>query len=579
MDSSLDISWWPRSIKNSEMKKLFLTIVLFLSPLVASAEAINSFVTTIETNGSDSYIVTETIEYDFGEEYRHGIFRDIDLVHPQGGSNFLKDRFIELELLSITINGTSVKYEESSSRSTWSARIGDSELDITGVKTYEIKYLLRGPLFFLDDGPSATFYWNVTGNGWEVPINEARAIFIDTEGQRLSDAYCYFGPLGADDSCAVITSSTTTEFGPVTLAPGEGLTIAQAIDPESVELVVLERWAYVWFLLFALLILIPGSIFYIYRYHTVNRTRRTIIAQYEPYDNFKPTYAGTLFDGRLDPQDITAGIVYLAEQGFLKIKKTEQKVLFVFEVDDYEVELLRNTSEINDKFLADIITILFDKNASVGSRISLSELKKDHSRKISNITTLVKLQKDITEQMRQDGFFETNKNYKTPLIASLLLLIVTIPLFFIGGVIWFFLALLSGLFIIIILIAIYRRRTKKGHEVLDHLKGFKLFLSVTDKERFAFHNAPEKSPEQFMKYLPYAIAFKVEKEWAKVFEDITIPNPSWYSDHSGASFSAVQMTTSLGAFSTAFASSSGASASSGGGSSGGGAGGGGGGSW
>ena len=83
-----------------------------------------------------------------------------------------------------------------------------------------------------------------------------------------------------------------------------------------------------------------------------------------------------------------------------------------------------------------------------------------------------------------------------------------------------------------------------------------------------------------MQYLPYAIAFGVEQEWSEAFKSITIPNPEWYDGGSTSSFSATNLTTSLGAFSTAFASSSGSSGGSGGsGSVGGGSGGGGGGSW
>jgi uncharacterized membrane protein len=111
------------------------------------------------------------------------------------------------------------------------------------------------------------------------------------------------------------------------------------------------------------------------------------------------------------------------------------------------------------------------------------------------------------------------------------------------------------------------------------MQGFKLFLSVTEKERYSFFNAPEKSPELFMKFLPYAIAFNVEKEWAEVFKDLTIPSPSWYDGGGVNTFSAVALSSDISAFSTTFATSSGVQGSSGGGSSGGGAGGGGGGSW
>ncbi len=120
------------------------------------------------------------------------------------------------------------------------------------------------------------------------------------------------------------------------------------------------------------------------------------------------------------------------------------------------------------------------------------------------------------------------------------------------------------------------RRTTLGYEAKEYLQGFKDFLSVTEAQRYIFHNAPEKNAEHFMEFLPYAIAFGVEKQWAKVFEGITLPSPSWYDGGSMSTFSAVNLTSSLGEFSSSFTASSG---SSGGGSSGGGGGGGGGGSW
>jgi len=133
---------------------------------------------------------------------------------------------------------------------------------------------------------------------------------------------------------------------------------------------------------------------------------------------------------------------------------------------------------------------------------------------------------------------------------------------------------------IIISVMVYRRRTVKGYEAKQHILGFKEFLSVTDKERFDFHNAPEKSPEQFMEYLPYAVALGVEDKWAEVFNDITIATPDWYDGGTANSaFVASSLVHDIGAFSSSFTSSSGTSPSSGGGSAGGGAGGGGGGSW
>ena len=44
------------------------------------------------------------------------------------------------------------------------------------------------------------------------------------------------------------------------------------------------------------------------------------------------------------------------------------------------------------------------------------------------------------------------------------------------------------------------------------------------------------SPEMFERYLPHAIALKVEKKWARAFEDMHKEPPDWYSGPRGRSF-------------------------------------------
>jgi len=268
----------------------------------------------------------------------------------------------------------------------------------------------------------------------------------------------------------------------------------------------------------------------IYQYKTAYKTGNTIIPQYEPYEGVKPMYAGYLFDKRLDPRDITAGIVYLAEQGYIRIKKIDKKVLFFFEVDDYEIESLKPISDLEGTFEKEVFSLIFYDFLGVGSTVTLSGLKSNYAQSQENYKKFVALKSSLA------GF-------------------------------------VTGFLI--------ERRTRKGYEALDHLKGFKDFLRVTESQRYIFHNAPERNAEHFMEFLPYAIAFGVEKEWAKTFEGITIPNPDWYDGGGGIyTFNAVSLSQSLGGFSTAFASSGASgSASSGGGFSGGGSGGGGGGSW
>src|SRR4029077_13113687 len=65
-----------------------------------------------------------------------------------------------------------------------------------------------------------------------------------------------------------------------------------------------------------------------------------------------------------------------------------------------------------------------------------------------------------------------------------------------------------------------RAYTVEGRKLADEIEGFKLFLTVTEKDRLAFHNPPEKTPELFERMLPFALALGVEHQWAQQFADV-----------------------------------------------------------
>lgn len=566
------------------MRWILSLTILLLCPVAVQAETINSFVSDIQLGTDGSFTVTETIEYDFENAVRHGIFRYIPTVHPQEASAWYKKRYIEIDVQNVELDGGDVPYEESSGGGEMHLKIGNPDLTITGEHVYTITYYVRGALsYYADD--TAELYWNVTGNGWEVPITSATAYIHGPSDLFSSSVTCYTGVVGADASCEMQKTDDGLEFYIANLAPYEGLTIAAMLTHEQIDTLVIERLSPALFWIAAIALWLIGLGIYLYRYSTKHKTGNTIIAQYEPYEDLKPMYTGLLFDGRIDASDITAGIVYLAEQGFFKITATKKKALFFFEVDDYEITLRRPYTELKSDFQKEIFTLLFSESAAVSDTIALSELAKDTTQQEENRKTLERLRKAADADLVAQGYFEKPTQQLMRMACWVVLLPALVLLIF--GFLFLAsfavlipaalaMAVVSGVMVLVV----HRRRTRKGYEALEYLKGFKQFLSVTEKERYAFHNAPAKSPEQFMEYLPYAIAFGVEKEWGAVFKDISIPNPEWYESNNAAAFSAVHLSNSLGAFSTTLASASGSSpASSGGGSSGGGAGGGGGGSW
>lgn len=563
------------------MKRIIFTALICLAPVVVQAESIKSFVSDITLSSDGSFLVTETITYDFEGKERHGIFRTLPTSHPQQNESFFKERIVDIDIKSITIDDKPETFSLNENLGELSVKIGNPDQVISGEHVYTIEYVVQGGLFYYDSG-EVDLYWNATGNDWEVPIDNALVRVYDPEGVALPEYECYFGPIGAKENCSAILGKGAFEFGPVSLKEGEGLTVAQAVEPTTVDRLILERLS-LWLLwiITALVWLVVLS-WFSYRHVVKYKTNQTVVAQYEPYQDLKPMYTGVLFDGRVDSRDITAGIVYLAEQGFFKIKHTGRKMFFFFETDDYEISILKPYSELQTDFQKTLFLLLFNEKATIGSSVLLSDLAKNTSKQKENYKLLNQLKEAAETDLISQGFFEYKWRKQAlvgiSLLATLIILLGLNAL--IGAVMLapMMISIFTFLMSLIILTVSYRRRTRKGYEALNYLKGFKEFLSVTDKERFKFHNPPKKSPEQFMKYLPYAIAFGVEKEWAEVFKDISIPEPTWY-DGQGSGFSAVYLSQSLGTFGTSVASASAATASSGGGSSGGGAGGGGGGSW
>jgi len=152
----------------------------------------------------------------------------------------------------------------------------------------------------------------------------------------------------------------------------------------------------------------------------------------------------------------------------------------------------------------------------------------------------------------------------------------------------------------VIFFRLLRAYTPQGRALLDQIDGFRLYLSVAEKDRMNMLTPVDHTPETFERYLPYALALDVEQQWSESFADVLertdasgqlAYHPVWFSGGVWSSTTFSTLGSSLsGAFASAIAASSvapgkssgfggGGGSSSGGGGSGGGAGGGGGGGW
>lgn len=570
------------------MWRSLLTICLFslAVPLgIAQAEEISVFNANITVYPDGTFRVVEDITYDFGNVDRHGIFRTLPLTHPQTSDTWYTDRVLAISDVSVTQDAALVPVQLTESGRELEVRIGDPERTITGTHHYQISYTVGGGLTYYND-ESVDLYWNVTGAEWEVPIVSSTVRVYTPGSEPPAAASCYVGPAGSNTPCTSASSTaSSTTFQAGQLASGEGFTIAVALNPELIARDVRTEWNLWWLWLTLGGVWLLGLLIYAYRSYTAHDPDETIVPHYEPYAEFKPMFTGVLLDGQLQSRDITAGILYLAEQGFIKIRKTERKILWLFDTSDYELDLLRDPQETETNFQRDVLNLLFGSQAATGETVALSALKNDHSKQRANRRILKQLKRDVDQDLLDRGFYETAYRdifaKAAPAVAGLALLAVLAVVAGFASAVLLVGAGMLGFVTVVVLAISATRRTATGYTARNHLRGFKEFLSVTGQDRFKFHDAPAKNPEQFTEYLPYAVAFGVEKEWAEVFADITIPQPDWYDDGTGTGqFAAAALVSDLGSFSQSFSQSSGSSsASSGGGSSGGGAGGGGGGSW
>jgi uncharacterized membrane protein len=62
--------------------------------------------------------------------------------------------------------------------------------------------------------------------------------------------------------------------------------------------------------------------------------------------------------------------------------------------------------------------------------------------------------------------------------------------------------------------------TVAGRGIMDRIEGFRQYLGVAEEDRLNALNPPDKTPELFERFLPYAIALDVENRWAKRFAGV-----------------------------------------------------------
>ena len=621
-------------------RPLFL-ITLLLSlcpPLEARAvETILSFHSDIKVEPSSDLIVTETIQVRAeGKKIKRGIYRDFPTRYRDNKGN---TRVVGFDLLSVTRDGGEEPFHTQSQNNGVRIYIGDSDHYLSsGIYTYTLKYRTDRQIGFFDDFDE--LYWNVTGNGWSFPIEQASATvrLPETVPSESLNFFGYTGPEGSRGSAyrSVIGGDGSLRFETTSsLDVGEGFTIAVAWEkghitaPSNTTLLlfVLRDHSEIVIGMTGLLILL---IYYLIVWSRVGRdpSGGTVFPRFHPPDGISPAAARYIDKMGFDNRVFATALINLAVKGHITIHQEGKRAYTLHKAENED----KRAPSKGEQALY---------NKLLGTRKSLALVNTNHE-KVSAGKKALKLA--LRSEFHQT-YFRKNTLYMIPgvviTLTSLLLAAVLstniealfiVPFIMIDalifGVFTFLMwdqgrrlyaitfavigisSVVAGSFIEIALIGVFvlfgvlaltnvlfffllRAPSRLGRETMDQLEGFALYLETAEEDRLNVGTPPEKTPDLFERYLPFALALGVDQQWSEKFSStlsqIRDPEegryqPHWYNgaywDYDNparfTSSMASGLSSAISAASTAPGSSSG---SSGGGFSGGGGGGGGGGGW
>jgi len=560
-------------------------LLLLALPLLASAdERILEFHSDI-TIRQDGWIeVTETIRVRAeGDRIRRGIYRDF----PTEYFDKLGNRYVvDFEPFAVFRNDAREPFKIVEYRNGVRTYFGRSDRFIDhGVHTYRFRYRASRMLGFFEAHDE--LYWNVTGFDWAFPIDHGSATVrfdFDVPAGRIATE-AYTGPYGSDrqaftshvDADGVAHFEANDPLGPL-----NGLTIV-VMWPKGLvtEPTALDRATWVLEDNAGLLIVLLGFVgvlayaIPVWRRYGKDPEEGVLVTRYQPPQGFSPASLRYIRQMYYDDKTMTVAILSLAVKGYLRINDLGSKhTLFRLEPGKDAPPLATGEAELYEALFRDGKRVVLeqDNHALLGDARAAhrSSLVKDYKRHYFRINSLLNLPSILIALIATGVALLVGGRLSIAMIVVIVAMFLAVAFF---GV-------------------IMKRPTVRGRKVLDEMLGFKDYLEVAEKDELNLRNPPEKTPQLFEAYLPFALALGVEQAWAEKFAGVLAAirgprdrgyQPSWYS----GSWDSARIGSNIGSVSSGLGSAisssvtppGSSSGGGGGGFSGGGGGGGGGGGW
>ncbi len=630
------------------MRRTVLCLLfLWTAMTILADERIYLFDSRIQVMTDGNMKIRETIQVRAeGNRIRRGIFREFPTDYTDRFGNRFRVRF---DVISVTRDGETIPWSVKREGNGWRIYMGSMSQTLSpGVYQYELTYITDRQIGFYEDHDE--LYWNVTGLDWAFPIERVTVTveLPQAARDRIGPLQFYTGVYGerGRDAVSSVSQSGIVSFATTrTLKPGEGLTIVvgwpkgvvtEPTREERTRMLLQDNRNLVYGGAGLLILLF----YYMVAWVMVGRDPRPgpINPLYEPPDGLSPAGMRYIREMGFDRKAMTAAILNMAVNGAIRIEEADGDYTLIRKTDDPK-QLQPEERVLFNKLLKGRSAIELDR--ANGKRIhrALTAFQESLKRQFGKrhfilnrgwfgvgilITIASVVLMLLHSAMLPQGAFmalwlsiwslgvaalaaSVFSKWKAVAVnglihmpGALFLTLFSLP-FFAGEAFGIFMlgqavsytavAILVALIMLnVVFFILLKAPTVFGRQLMDRIAGFRLFLSVSEKDFMDFKHPVDKTPETFERYLPHALALDVETRWAERFADVvgatptgeeSSYHPSWYSGawHTGG---LTGFTSSLsGSFSNAVSSSANppgsSSGSGGGGFSGGGGGGGGGG--
>lgn len=566
---------------------ILILLLTFVMP-AGAAETVNRFESELTVNADSSISVIETIVVTAeGDQIKRGIFREFPTRYtdPQG-HNYVVGFTVE----SVTRDGAPENFALEDIANGVRIRIGNRDVFLKpGPYRYQIRYRATREIGFFDGYDE--IYWNVTGNSWMFPINQALAIIHVPAGAEIVQHAAYTGAQGAKGrDFRVIAADGGTYRAETTrsLAPGEGFTVAVGFtkgiltppappaDTRPQSYVALAGGAG------ALLL------YYLFAWFRVGRDPKgsAIIPLFSAPPELGAAGARYVWKHGFDAKTFACGVIGLAAKGRFKIANMDKSYRVVKQADQGP-SLTASERKMFDAHRGGTLAVT-DKN-HVAISAMRKALEQSLDAEFGRSTWLANRKWRLggiplsLAALAPAFWFMTPENFAQAFLAGVVFLVVwvfflwllwaDVRAFFKPGVarkiftgIGFVILLGLVLFLAAMMVAMVTSATDTsvgiytagfaavvamhvlfsrlltaptilGRRLTDQIEGLRLYMTTAEEKRLDMLNPPEKTPELFEKLLPFALALDCENQWSQKFAAMlaaaSYAGPAWYAGNSG----------------------------------------------